>query len=175
LIDYENIAAAAEKSKAQSLRKQSPTDIFVGSICQLISPGDLRQKRNILKPRHDDLNDGPLYFLFRQRFTKCQLGQLGRGHSGVEVRVDQIIKATAAVTYLTPGWRDEAIGTQGKVEILRLKRIVKSTIHFSIPSKFLSDAIREGRTLKVSKLLSDSFFIAWCEISQLSSVFLTLT
>jgi hypothetical protein len=79
----------------------------------------------------------------------------------VEVTVDHIIKSTATVTYLTPGWKDEAIGTQGKVELLRLKRIVDSTIHFSTPSKFLSDAIREGRTLKVSKLLSDFFFNAW--------------
>jgi hypothetical protein len=62
LKSEENIAAAAEKSKAQSLKKQSPTDIIVGSICQLIAPGDLRQMRNILKPRHDDLNDGPLFF-----------------------------------------------------------------------------------------------------------------
>jgi hypothetical protein len=79
----------------------------------------------------------------------------------VKVRLEEIIKSTATVTYVSPGWNDEAVGTKGKVELRRLQKAVSSTILFSQPSPFLVEAIAEGKTLLLSRTLADCFTSAW--------------
>ena len=36
-----------------SARSREPSDIGVGSICRLLSPGEPDEKRCLLKPRHE--------------------------------------------------------------------------------------------------------------------------
>lgn len=62
-LSKRNLLAAAEKSKKQSIRRHEPTDIAVGSICYLLSPGDPKEKRNFLKPRHKNDDDSTNRFL----------------------------------------------------------------------------------------------------------------
>ncbi len=79
-----------------------------------------------------------------------------RGHYGVKVMVDQVFRTNAKVTYLSPGWQDEAVGDNDIVEFFRLKPF--SECIFFTPNSKVKDAFQEfQRKGKISDALVAKF------------------
>jgi hypothetical protein len=82
----------------------------------------------------------PSFFFF---FFKVSC--LDKGHCGVKVFVLKVDKQSAQVRYITPGWKEEAVGTTAEVERKRLRH--------SVPKKWDFEVSEEAHTY-IQRLLA---------------------
>ena len=71
-----------------------------------------------------------------------------------------MIKKTATVEYLAPGWNGEGVGTRGKVDIIRLKRFVEREVYKVEDPRLVRFVESLQRAGKVMRELSQDFLDA---------------